>query len=117
MIRAEAADERAEEGRREARTGDRRVGEGGADLTVDILDSVLRRNLRQVGGPLDAAGLLELGERRIGRLEEWPQRGVVDDEVDLRPVLRRLAYVPDRVVLPHIGPRLLVVGGQQPLVD
>ena len=42
---------------------------------------------------------------------------MIDDEVDLGPVLGGLADVPHRVVLPHVGPRFLVVRREQPLVD
>ena len=117
VVRAQALDQRAHERGGEARVRHRAVGERRADLAVDVAHPVLGRDLGQVGGPLHAAGLLELGQRVLRRLLERPKRAVVDDEVELGPVLGRLAHVPDRVVLPDARPGLLVVGGQQALVD
>ena len=117
MVGAEPLDERADEGRGEARVRDGARREGGAYLAVDVLHAVFARDLGEVGRPFDAPGLLELGEHRVRLLQEGPQGAVVHDEVELRPVFGRLAHVLDRRVLPDAGPGRLVVGRQQPLVD
>src|SRR5215471_13082757 len=117
VVDPEPADQAAHERRGEARVGDGGIGEGRANLAVDVADPVLGRDLGEVRGPLDAARLLEFGERVVGLLHERPEGSMIDDEIDLRPVLGGLPDVPDRVVLPHSGPRLLVVGGEEALVD
>src|SRR5262245_8953318 len=117
VVGAEALHQRPDEGRGEARVGDGGGREGRADLAVDVLHAELAGDLGQVARPLDLTGLLELGQRRVGRLQEVAERAVIDHEVELRPVLGGLAQVPDRRVLPHLWPRGLVVGGQQSLVD
>src|SRR4029453_3953548 len=117
VIGAQTLDERPDERRREARAGDGAGGERGADLAVDILHALLTRDLGEVSRPLDAAGLLELGERRVGLLPEGAGGAGVNDEVDLGPVLGRLAEVAHGRVFPHLRPRRLVVERQEPLVD
>src|SRR5881296_2454795 len=86
VVGAEALDQCADEGRGEARVGDGAGRERGAELAVDVLHAGLAGNVGEIARPLDAAGLLELGEHRVGFLHEGAQRGVVHDEVELRPV-------------------------------
>src|SRR6266850_2804969 len=117
VIGAEALDQRADEGGGEARARDGARGERGAHLAIDVLHAVLTRDLGEVARPLDPASLLELGERRIRLLQEVPEGAVVHDEVDLRPVLSRLAEVAHGGVLPHLRPRRLVIRRQEPFVD
>ena len=74
VVGAHAVDERADERGAEARMRHRRVGERGAELGVDVVDAVLLRDLGEVGGPADAAGLLELAQRLVGSSKERPQR-------------------------------------------
>src|SRR5262245_10153304 len=105
VIVAQALHEGTDERGREARAGDGAGGERGADLAVDVLHALLGRDVGQVARPLDAPGLLELRQRRVGLLQEVPQSAVVHDEVDLRPVLGRLAEVAHGRVLPHLRPR------------
>ncbi len=117
LVLAEPLDQRAQHGRGESRMRDRGIGEAGAELGMHVLHAELLRNLRQVGHPVDAAGVLELLQRSVRQFDEGPQRGVIDDERDLRPVLRGLAQVPHRGVFPDLRPALLVVRGQQALVN
>ena len=42
------------------------VGEAGAELGVHVLHAELLRDLGEVRHPVDAAGVLELLERRVG---------------------------------------------------
>src|SRR5215813_14412665 len=93
MVGSHPAHERPDEGRCKARVGHRGVRKGRADLRVDIRHPVLSGNLRQIGRPLDAAGLLELGQGCVRRLQEWPERRMIDDEVDPGPVTGRLGHV------------------------
>jgi hypothetical protein len=66
-----------------------------ADVAIDVADAVFPRNVRKVAGPGDALGALEFGER-LGRIAADMAIGrVVDDEIQLRPILRRLADIRD----------------------
>src|SRR5499427_5389126 len=83
VVGAEALHQGPDEGRGEARVGDGGRRERGADLAVDVLHAELAGDLGQVAGPLDLPGLLELGQRRVGRLQEVAERAVIDHEVEL----------------------------------
>src|SRR5262247_3103575 len=70
VVGTEAFDQGADEGSGEARVGDGGRRERGADLPVDVLHAELAGNLGQIARPLDLPGLLELGQRRVGRFQE-----------------------------------------------
>ena len=91
--------------------------EAGAKFGVDVGDAKFFRDCRQVGGPADVAGAFELGQIVARVLHEGTQRRVVDDEVHLRPVFRRLADIVDRGVAPGVRNRGFVVLRQQSFVD
>ena len=100
MVGAQAAHQHAHQGRGEPRLGHRGQREELAEIGVDVGHAVLAGDLGQVGHPVHAAGLLELGERVGGVAAAREAIGpVIDDEVELRPVLRRLADIA------HIGMR------------
>src|SRR5438270_7518220 len=67
---------------------------------VDIAHAVLGRDLGEIGHPLDAPRLFELrpGILHLAAARE-PVAAVIDDEVDLRPVLGGAAHVA------HVGVR------------
>ena len=117
LVLPETLDQRADHGRGQARMRDAGVRKAGAELGVHVLHAKLLRDLGEIRHPVDAAGVLELLERSIGQFDEGAQRRVIDDEGDLRPVFGRLAQVPHRGVFPDLGPALLVIRRQQPLVD
>src|SRR5207237_7320534 len=90
-------------------------GEGSSDLRVDVLQSL--RYLRELGEPAqigDAVAqlLFFYGLQRLGIEEARPEAGVIDDEVELRPVARRLRQVGRCALLRRAGR-----GGCQALVD
>ena len=99
VVGAEALDERAHHRRAQARLGDGALREDLAEIAVDVGHAVLRGNLREVGHPVDAPGLIELLHADAVRAAGVAERRVVDDEVELRPVLRGLADVA------HVGVR------------
>src|SRR5882762_872602 len=117
MIDPHTLDQRADQGSAEFGMRHGRVGKRRAKLGVDVGDSELLRNIREIAGPADAACGLELGPGLVGQLEERTQRRMIDDEVHLRPVLGSLADVPRGCVLPYAGEGFLVIGRQQALVD
>ena len=103
VIDAHSLDQRADERGGKLGVRDRGIGKRRAQLGIDVGHAELLRNLRQIGRPLDAAGALELVPGLIGQLEERTQRGMVDDEVHLRPILGGLADVPGGGIFPHAG--------------
>ena len=48
------------------RLSDQRGGEELAEIAIDVVDAVLRRNFREVADPFDAPGLLELRHAVVG---------------------------------------------------
>src|SRR5439155_12990233 len=71
-------------------------GEGGADLGVHVLER--RGDLRELGEPAqirNAVAKLAGADRgeRLGVEEARPEAGVVDDEIELRPVVRDLRQI------------------------
>src|SRR5215831_12240436 len=66
---------------------------------------------------LDATGRFEFRPGPIRQLEERAQRGMIHNEIHLRPVLGGLADIPDSRVFPDACERFLVIGRQQALVD
>src|SRR5438067_2370377 len=117
MIDPHALDQRADQSSAEFGMRDGRVGKRRPKLCVNVSDSKLLRNLREVGGPPNAASGFELGPGLFRQLKERTERRVIDDEVHLRPVLRSLADVPGGCVLPYARKGFLVIGRQQTLVD
>ena len=61
--------------------------------------------------------MFEIRPRLVRQLEERPQRGMIDHEIHLRPILGCLSDVPNGCIFPDAGERFLVVGRQQSLVD
>src|SRR5882724_2233187 len=112
------AHELAHHGRAHARIGHGALGKDLAKVSVDVVDAVLARGLREVRHPLDAPGLLELrpGVVRLAAAGEAVGR-VVDDEVELRPVLGRLAHVSHVGVGEEMRELLLDGWREEPLVD
>ena len=81
-------------------SADRRLREELADVRVHVGDAILRRNLGEIGHPLDASCLLELCPRILGAAAAGEAvAAVIDDERHLRPVLGRSADVA------HVGVR------------
>ena len=119
VVGAQALDQHAHQRRAEARLDHRGLGEDLAEIAVDVADAVLGRDLGEVAGPFDAAGLLELRIAvRRGAGRAGPAIGrVVDDEADLRPVLGRLADIVDRGVGREVREALLGRGRIEALVD
>src|SRR5712692_4559693 len=80
-------------------------GERGADLGVDVLER--RRELRELGEPAQvghAVAQLAGADRlqRLGVEEARAEAGVVDDEVELRPVARDLRQVARAALLGRV---------------
>jgi hypothetical protein len=117
MIDAHALDPRPEERCRKAEICCARRGKAGAHLSVNVGDPILHRDAGEAAGPLDLAGLFKFSQNSIGRLPERLQTAMVDDEVQLRPVLGGLTDIPGRVVLLHILPAFLVICWHQAFVD
>src|SRR5688572_20513841 len=59
-----------------------------SEIAVDVGHAVLRGNLGEVGHPVDAAAAVELLDAFLVCAAGEAERRVVDDEVELRPVLR-----------------------------
>jgi hypothetical protein len=57
---AEALDQRAQQGGSQFRIDDVGLGEDLAEIAVDVGNAELLRDFRQIGDPLNTAGLLEL---------------------------------------------------------
>src|SRR3982075_3172017 len=94
------------------------MGEKLAGVGVDIIHAVFPRDLGQIRDPLDATGLLEVFQRLLGTTARVQAIAtVIDDEVKLRPVLRRLADVPHVAVRQQLGELLFDRWGKKPLVD
>src|SRR5215469_10418114 len=68
MIGAEPLDQCPHERSAEAWVRRSRHRERGSDIGVDITDPMLGRDLSEIRYPFDVPVLLELGERRLGRL-------------------------------------------------
>ena len=92
-------DQRAEDGCCQTRMRHAGVGESGAELTIYIRDAVLFGNARQITGPFQLARRLDFVEDSGGILKERPHAGVIDDEIDVRPILGHLGDIPIGVVL------------------
>src|SRR5882672_1252961 len=99
LVLAEVLEELAEQVRAHRREGDDDAAEGRADLGVDVAQ--LAAGLRELGEPGDVrlavaqllvADVVEPGLRPEER-RHAAEAGVVDDEVELRPVARRLRDV------------------------
>jgi RNA polymerase sigma factor RpoD-like protein len=103
--------------RAQPRLGDRRLREDLAEVAVHVAHAVLRRDLGQVGHPVDAAGLRSNCASVLGacRRPEAVAR-VVDDEVQLRPVLRRFGDVAHVGVLQQVREAFRHRRREQPLV-
>ena len=92
-------------------------GERRADIGIDVGDAEPRRHLGEVADPVDPPGRLERRDLACGRLRDRPVAGVIDNEVELRPVARRGTNVVDARERLRAGHHHIGVGGQQPLVD
>jgi hypothetical protein len=57
-------------------------------VAIDVADAVLRRDIGKVAGPGDSSGALELGKRLFRITADVAVGGVINDEVELRPILR-----------------------------
>ena len=120
VVGAHALDHRAEHERAHARLGHVAVGEDLAEVGVDVVHAVLPGDVGEVGDPVDAAGALQLvpGVRgRAARAGDPAVRRVVDHEVELRPVLGRLADVVDVAVADEVRELRLDRRREQALVD
>src|SRR5882672_8820568 len=104
VVRAHLIDHLPDHRGRQTRAGHGNGCERRTKFGVDVLAAVLRGKFAHVGGPVDAAGLFELVERICRILEEVAHRPVVDDEVELRPVLRGLEHVVRGGMFPYAGP-------------
>ena len=89
VVPAEPLDQHAHHGRAQARLGHRALGEDLPEVAVHVGDAVLGGNLREVGDPVHAPRLLELRPARGPLTADEPEGGMVDDEVELRPVAWR----------------------------
>ena len=67
VIGAQSFDQRPHDRCAQPRLRHRGHGEDLPEIAVDVVDAVLRRNLGEVGDPLDATGLLELRQRLLRR--------------------------------------------------
>src|SRR5467141_1831323 len=90
-------------------------GERGADLGVHVLQR--RRGLRELGEPAQVGNAVAQlpgtdGLQRFGIEEARAEAGVVDDEVELRPVARRLRQVGRAALLGRVRR-----GGREALVN
>src|SRR5688572_19520708 len=72
LVLAQALDQRTHE--RGGQLGMRHagVGEAGAELSIDVAHAELRRDVGEIGNPVEPPGLLELRQLAIGQLEERP---------------------------------------------
>jgi hypothetical protein len=116
VVPAEPLDQHAHHGRAQARLGDRALGEDLPEVAVHVGDAVLGRNLREVGDPVDAPGLLELRPARGPLTADEPEGGMVDDEVELRPVAGGLAHVAHVGIGDEVGESLRRRHRIEPLV-
>jgi len=64
------------------------------DIAIDVADAYCA-GCREIGGPGDAAGALEFRQRDSWIAADMAIGRVVDDEVELRPVLRGLSDIGD----------------------
>src|SRR5215469_952255 len=101
MIHPQALNERTYKRRAKLGMSHGRIGKAGAKLSINVRHSIFLRDFGQVGRPLYAARCLKLGPCKVGKLKSWARRGVVDDEIHLRPIFSRLANVPGRRILPY----------------
>ena len=83
MIDPHALDQRADQGRAEFGMRHRRVRKRRAKLGVDVGDSELLRNFRQIGRPPDAARGLELGPGLWRRRRKYGDRSLGGDDTFL----------------------------------
>jgi hypothetical protein len=95
VVGAETLDERSHKSSAYIRLGNERGCEQLAHISVDVAHPVLRRDVGEVAGPGDASGALELCQRLLRVAADVAVGRVIDDEVELRPILRRLTDVGD----------------------
>ncbi len=93
MVGPESLDENAHHRGAQARLGDRALGEDLPEVAVDVVHAVLLRDFGEVVHPVHAAGAVELLHADLVGAAGVTESRVVDDEIKLRPVLGRLAYV------------------------
>src|SRR6202034_4838687 len=90
VIGAQALYQRAYDERGELRLGDRAQRENLAEIAIDVADAVLRRNFCEIAAPLIPTGFLNRGPCLGGvraTAAHVPKTGVINDEVQLRPIL------------------------------
>ena len=117
MVGAEPLDQRAHQRGAHPRLRDQRGREQLADVAIDVADAVLRRDVREVAGPGDPPGALELGKRLRRIAADMAVGRVVDDEVELRPVLGSLPDIGDVGEAAQVGVLLLDCGREKSCCD
>jgi len=95
MIDSEPLDQRAHQRGADVRLGNQRGGEQLADVAIDIVDAILGGNVGKIAGPGDPPGALEFGQRLLRIAADMAVSGVIDDEIELRPVLGSLTDIGD----------------------
>ncbi len=102
---------------RQIRIGHRALREDLAEIAVHVGHAEARRNVGQIVHPVDAPGALHLLPGIVGAPAGGESIGrVVNDEVELRPVLRGLADVFDVGIAQQIRKRALGMRRKQALV-
>ncbi len=110
-------DHDAHQGGGDPRLGDHGHGEELAYVGIDVVDAVDFRDVGEVAGPGDAAGTLELLQRHVRIAADVAVGAVIDDEVELRPVFRRLAHIAGVDEAAQVRKLPVERGGEQALVD
>ncbi len=117
VVGAEPLDQRAHQRRGKPRLRHRRPREELAEIAVDIGDAIFRGNLGELADPRDPAGLVPLRHGFGGRAADMSVGGMVDDEIELRPILCRLADIAHIGIGGEVGKLPFDGGREQPLVD
>src|SRR5262249_49476287 len=117
MVGAKALYQGPHQSRAHVRFGDKRCRKQLADVAIDVADAVLRRNVSKVGGQRDAAGALEPRQRWLWIPADVAVGRVVDDEVELRPILGCLTDVGDISEAAQVRKLLLHPWREQALVN
>lgn len=120
VIRPQALHQQPNHGCGNARIADATTCETGSHVRVNIPDTILAWNFDKIGHPIQAASLLELcGPNFGGALNGRPAcitvAGMVNEEVQLRPVLGDFTHIIHLGVLFEIGELFLHAGVYKPL--